>query len=188
MLIIYTHPNKEGHCGEILRNVECLLNEKKIQYELLDLYAMNYDPALKPDEHYTSGHYAVSEQNKKIQSLFKNERKFIFIYPTWWNGMPAMLKGFFDRLLIPRFAYSYEKTLPIKLLSGKAAVFSSFGGPRIFGKFLAGDRSLKQVKKDILSFCGIKARCYAIDNAHKLNESQRKKIERIVKKGLSRLL
>ncbi|MBN2435760.1 MAG: NAD(P)H-dependent oxidoreductase [Spirochaetes bacterium] len=188
MLIVYAHPNREGHCGEILRAVKSRLNKMNISYELLDLYAMHYDPVLKPEEHYTSGHRDVSKENETIQGLFKNESRFIFIYPTWWNGMPAILKGFFDRLMIPRFAYSYEKTIPVKLLSGKAAVFSSFGGPRVFGKFYAGDRSLKQVSKDILAFCGIRAKCYAIDNARKLTASQSKKIERKVNKALSRLI
>lgn len=187
MLIIYAHPNKDGHCGEMLKKVIEHLKEQQLNYELLDLYAMNYDPVLKPEEHYTSGHREISPENQKIQELIKNESRFIFIYPTWWSNPPAILKGFMDRVFTPRFAYYYDKGLPHSLLSGKAAVLTSTGGPRIISKFYFNDRSTKFLTHDVLKFCGIKAKAFVVDLANKLTDGQREKINQKVKEALDYL-
>jgi len=47
MLIIYAHPNKNGHCGYILQQVQKELENKKISFQILDLYQENYNPVLK---------------------------------------------------------------------------------------------------------------------------------------------
>jgi NAD(P)H dehydrogenase (quinone) len=108
MLIIYSHPNKLGHCGYILEKITDKLSSQNKSFELLDLYEINFDPRLKPEEHYTSGHKNVSPEVIEIQEKIKAHDDFIFIYPTWWGGPPAMLKGFFERVLTHGFAYYYE--------------------------------------------------------------------------------
>lgn len=46
-----------------------------------------------------------------------------FVYPIWWGGIPALMKGFFDRIFLPGFAFKYRegKAFPDKLLKGKTA-------------------------------------------------------------------
>jgi NAD(P)H dehydrogenase (quinone) len=178
MLIFYAHPNKDGHCGEILRKVQEGLAEKMIDYELIDLYAINYDPVLKPEEHYTSGHRDISPENQKMQEKIKKESRFIFIYPTWWNSAPAILKGFIDRVFTSGFAFRYEKNFPKALLSGRAVVFTSTGGPRIVSKFYFRDGSVKFLTRDVLGFCGIKAKGFVIDRATKLTDKQKERINK----------
>lgn len=187
MIIIYAHPNKDGHCGQILKELTKRLNEKKINYTILDLYEMNYDPVLKNNEHYTSGHFDVSEKNKKIQDMIKNESKFIFIYPTWWNNMPAILKGFVDRVFTNKFSFEYVHGIPCGLLRGKAVAFTTTGTFKIAYYLFLGRRSLKILTKDSLRFCGLKSRGYAICNSTKLNEKQIKKINKAVNNGLKYL-
>jgi NAD(P)H dehydrogenase (quinone) len=53
-----------------------------------------------------------------------------FVYPVWWTGMPAMLKGYFDRVFSQDFAYALHDTMMTGLLTGKKAlVFSTTGLP-----------------------------------------------------------
>jgi len=188
VLIIYAHPNKSGHSGAILKEVERFLGEKKIKYEILDLYEMGYDPVLHANELYTSGQKGVSRETKIIQEKIKKQDKFIFIYPVWWNNMPAILKGFFDKIFTSRFAFKYVGRWPKGLLGGRAVVFSSSGAPRLFVKLLAGDRALKVVTRDILKFAGIKSRAYLVGRANKFNEKQKEKIRKMVRKGLKFLI
>ena len=108
-LIIYAHPNKEGNCGKILNFTEKTLKEKNIGYELIDLYENKYNPCLLDKEHYTSGKFEISEQNKAFQKQIQENKNIIFIYPIWWGSMPAILKGFFDRVFTSRFAFKYKK-------------------------------------------------------------------------------
>lgn len=184
MLIIYAHPNKDGHCGYILNQLKEKFNESRIAYTLLDLYEEKYDPILKPQEHYTSGHFEVSPETKKYQELIKNETKFIFIYPTWWNSPPAILKGFFERTFTSRFAFYYEDMIPHGLLQGKALVFTTTGGPAWIEKIFLGSRSLKIVTFDILRFCNIKSKGVIIGSARKLTQRQKNKINFEIKRNL----
>lgn len=188
MLIIYAHPNKSGHSGLILEEVIAVLNKKNHSYKILDLYEMNYNPVMHENEHYTSGGRDIAPENLEIQKLIKKNDKFVFIYPTWWNSMPAILKGFMDRVLVARFAFKFKGKFPVKLLSGKAAVFSTTGGPRVFSKFFVKDRGLKIIVKDTLRYCGIRAKGYSIGNSNKLTEKQRMKVRKMVERGMRYLL
>ena len=184
-LIVYAHPKTHGHCSTILSEVERILEHNKISYDILDLYKMKYNPVLHEKEHYTAGNHNISKQNKMIQNLIKKSDKLIFIYPNWWNSPPAILKGFFDRVLTPKFAYEFDKGIPKKLLTGKkAAVFVTSGSKwllyRIFEKGLAS----YLIKKYVLKFCGIKTKVFEIGSATKLDSKQVKKIQKAAAKGM----
>lgn len=187
MVIIYAHPNHEGHCGYILKTIKEKLAKKGIEPKIMDLYKDDFDPVMKLEEHYTSNHKVVSKSNLKIQEIIKNETQFIIIYPTWWNGTPAILKGFFDRVLTGKFAFKYKNRIPKGLLKGKVAVFTTTGGPAIVEKLISKSRSMKVVTKDTLNFCGLKTKGYTIYSANKLNNKRKRIIEKKVKKALKYL-
>jgi NAD(P)H dehydrogenase (quinone) len=188
-LVIYTHPNKKGFCGKILDHVERELKKKNASYELIDLYAINYDPVLKDHEHYTSGGYDVSDENKKFQEMITNAKNLIFIFPTWWQGPPAILKGFIDRVFTARYAFKFKGYIPIGLLKGRRAIIiTSQGGPRIYQWLVTGDRAIKAIKKDVLEYCGIKTTSYAIGNARDLTDRKKHEIHKKVKKALKKII
>jgi NAD(P)H dehydrogenase (quinone) len=176
-LIVYAHPGHAGHHGYFLDQIKTILDNKKIVYEVLDLYALNYDPILKIEELGSRTAHKISEVTLDYQEKVKNADKLIFIYPTWWQGMPAILKGFFDRVFASGFAFVYKGGLPVALLKGKkAAVFSATGGPKIINKFLIGDRGMKIIVKNILGFCGIKAKGFSVGSARELTDGHKKQI------------
>lgn len=187
ILIIYAHPDVKGHCKEILAQVKKSLKENNQQFTLIDLYKEKYDPVLKKEELYTAGNRKVSKKNKEIQKKIRQAEKFILIYPNWWNSMPAILKGFFDRVFVSHYAFKYEGKMPKGLLKGKAAVFMPSGSGKIISWLFLGNRAKKTIKKDILGFCGIKAKVFQIGNAYKLDTEQKQKIKRSVKKGMNYL-
>jgi len=185
-LIIYAHPETKGHNPLILKQVKAKLDAKNKDYEILDLYKMKYDPILHKEEHYTQGNTVISKQNKEIQEKIK-QSDLIFIYPVWWGTMPAILKGFFDKVLTPGFAYIFKGKMPTPLLKGKKAlVITTVGAPNFF-YLLTGNRPKKIISKNILKFCGIKTKVFQIDNANKLNKEQEQKIKKAVNKGLQYL-
>jgi NAD(P)H dehydrogenase (quinone) len=176
-LIIYAHPGHTGHHGYFLDQLISVLDNKNITYEVLDLYTLNYDPILKAEELGSRATHKISEITLDYQEKVKNADKLIFIYPTWWQGMPAILKGFFDKVFASGFAFMYKGGLPVALLKGKkAAVFSATGGPKIINKFLLGERGMKVITKNILGFCGIKAKGFSVGSARELNDNHKKQI------------
>ena len=179
-LIIYAHPKEEGHCATVLNEVRDTLIKKNKEFELLDLYRINFDPILTKEEFTTEGHTKATEQNKLIQDKINASDELIFIYPAWWAGMPAILKGFFDRLFTEGFALSFEGKMPKGLLKNKkATVYMTTGGPK-FIHFIMGNRYKKLIKKDILEFSGIKTNFIHIDNCRQLDDKKKQEIKNIV--------
>ena len=183
MIIIYAHPNKTGHCGYILQKLKEKLDQDKKTYQILDLYQMNYDPVLKAEEHYTSGNNNIALETKEIQNLISKENNLVFIYPTWWNGTPSILKGFFDRVLVKGYAFEYKNKIPFGKLKNKTAkVITTSGGPTIYNKIIGFNSSLRNVTKNTLAFCGIKAKGYSIGSATRLTDKQKQKIDKLINK------
>jgi NAD(P)H dehydrogenase (quinone) len=182
-LIIFANPNRQGHCSIILKEVQ----KKFKKHELLDLYKIKYDPVLKNEEYSADGIKVISKQIKEIQKKIKRASLLIFIYPNWWGSMPAILQGFFDRVLTRGFAYKFVGNFPVGLLKRKKAiVFTTSGSPNLILK-LKGNRAKKLIKKDILGFCGIKTKVYGIGSCKKLTERKEKKISKIVKKAFEKI-
>lgn len=187
-LIVYAHPGHTGHHGYLLDQLKTVLDNKNIVYEVLDLYALGFDPILKAEELRLRNDYKVSNDVEKYQEKIKKADKLIFIYPTWWQSLPAILKGFFDRVFSAGFAFEYKNGLPVALLKGKtAAVFSATGGPKIINKFIVGDRGMKIIVKNILGFCGIKAKGFSIGSARALTDNHKKQIITMVSSMVSYL-
>ena len=187
-LIIYAHPNKTGHCGEYLKSVEKELKKKDYEYEVINLYEENFNPILLPSEHYTSGNRDFEIKVLDYQKKITASKKIILIYPNWWNGVPAILKGFFDRVFTPHFGYKYIKGVPVGLLKGKKTIiFTSTGGPWIYTYFVKKMRFLKSVRNDVLSFCGIKSKAYVLYSANKMTNRDVVNIEKYVKRGMKYL-
>lgn len=181
-LIVYAHPNHEGHCGYLLKRVLEKLEQNKADREIIDLYAGGYDPILKDGELYSAGHREVSPENLTFQEKIKAADRLLFIYPTWWQNMPAILKGFLDRVFTGGFGFVYKNGLPLGLLKGKkAAAFTSSGGPLLYTRFLTGSSSLKVLLRHTLGFCGMETKGFLIGGARKL-ESNQKKLDSIADK------
>lgn len=194
VIIVYAHPHKEGHNGLVLENVIKELEEKKQEYELLDLYEMKFDPVMKSDEHFLSKKKITDEMVLEMQKKISETNKLIIIFPVWWNNVPAVLKGFFDRVFSSGFAFKYKKLIfglrtPIGLLKGKkAAVIYTTGSPSLIYWLIEGARAKKVVKLDTLRFCGIKSNSFTYGNAYKINDRARKKIPKIAKKAVKWVL
>ena len=102
--------------------------------------------------------------------------------------MPAILKGFFDRVFTPGFAFKFSSLgLPSKLLKGKKAlVYMSLGSPnKLATIFFLGDRAKKIIEKDILGYVGFKTKTLQFHNAKKLDEKRKKEIDNKVETGLN---
>jgi len=193
ILIIYSHPGPRGFSSCFLEKSIKILKERNINFEVLDLYQMNYDPVLKPEELYTAGKREISEQNKQIQEKIKLADGLIFIYPVWWGGMPAILKGFIDRIFTPGFAFKYNKEkllkfIPDKLLNDKKIlVFISSGGPKFLYKIILDP--IKLINKFfIFGLFSSKTITYQVYGAGKLDNKKAEEINRSIRRGINWIL
>ncbi len=82
----------------------------------------------------------------------------VWIYPVWWAGLPAVLKGFVDRVFLPGFAFRRRENSLWwdKLLRGKSArIISTLDQPGWYYRLVNGQPSNRAMKKNTLEFCGI---------------------------------
>lgn len=83
----------------------------------------------------------------------------VWVHPVWWGGLPAITKGFIDRLFLPGFAFRYRENSVWwdKLLTGKTAhIITTLDQPGWYYRLAYGRPSVNQLKKSTLMFCGVK--------------------------------
>lgn len=105
-LVIYCHPRR-GSFTEAVRDVVTgKLAAAGAETRLRDLYAEGFDPVLSPREH---ADYEAEPQNRVPVEGHVADLEWcdtlIFVYPTWWYGLPAMIKGWLDRVMLPGVAF-----------------------------------------------------------------------------------
>ncbi len=190
-LIVYGHSHKKGHCSTYLEEIKHALDERKVKYEVLDLYSMHFDPVLKDFEVYnTEEEKKMHKEVQKLQKKVSDAERLIFIYPVWWNSVPAIMKGFFDRVFSAGFAFKYYHVIgnfwaPRGLLKGKrAAIFLSTGSPAFLFWLVQGGRGSTIIRKDVLSFCGIKAKTFHHGDAFQFKEEAKADLRRKAIKGV----
>ena len=106
-LIVSCHPMADSLCHHLVGRVETGLKANGVVYEHLDLYKRGFEAALSARERETyfserfddSGISAETAQLKRAETL-------ILVFPTWWFGVPALLKGWFDRVWAPDVAFA----------------------------------------------------------------------------------
>jgi putative NADPH-quinone reductase len=105
-LVVYCHPCEDSFNASVLKVTLEALAERGHEVRVLDLYREEFDPVMRLPEWRTYHDLAknlepVSEQAGHLRWA----EAVIFIYPTWWYGVPAMLKGWLERVLVPGFAF-----------------------------------------------------------------------------------
>lgn len=121
-----------------------------------DLYNIRFNPVLtKADlESIDKNIYPVDIMEE--QRYIQRADMLFFVYPIWWSGMPAILKGYIERVFVDGFAFSYDKGIPKPLLTGKKAMLFNTTGSKIV---LSTDEERKALslitEKSIFNFCGI---------------------------------
>lgn len=112
----------------------------------------------------------------------------VWVHPVWWGGLPAVTKGFIDRLFLPGLAFKYRENSVWwdKLLTGKTAhIITTLDQPSWYYRIFYGRPSINQLKKSTLEFCGIKpVKVTYIGIIKNAKEEQRKKwIEKVYSLG-----
>lgn len=107
-LVVLAHPLENSLCRHLAD--ETVANLKHIGHEVLvkDLYAEQFAPVLNKDERqsYYEDDFDASLVEEDIEQLC-NAEMLVLVFPTWWFGLPAILKGWFDRVWAPGYAYNH---------------------------------------------------------------------------------
>ena len=109
--IVFAHPWNGSFNKAILDKVVEKLDETKEKYTIIDLNKDGFNPVMteKDLELYSQGK-SDDPLVLKYQEILKNTDELILIFPIWWMSLPAILKGFFDKVMLRGFAYESTQT------------------------------------------------------------------------------
>ncbi|PRY26357.1 putative NADPH-quinone reductase [Aliiruegeria haliotis] len=105
-VVIYCHPRPESFTAAIRDVVVGELEARGAEVRLLDLYASGFQPVLGAGEleRYFDYPDSIAPVAGDVEAIRWCDT-LIFVYPTWWYGLPAVLKGWLDRVLLPEVAF-----------------------------------------------------------------------------------
>lgn len=118
--------------------------------------ALDFDPNLR------YGYQKRMELEPDLQRAWETilwAEHLVWVHPVWWGGLPAVMKGFIDRLFLPGMAFSYRENSLFweKLLKGRSArIITTLDQPGWIYRLLFGRPSVNQLRKSTLEFCGIR--------------------------------
>ncbi len=127
-LIIYAHPNENSLNHHLLNTVVETLQSHNEEIIVRDLYKIGFDPVFSLEDMQGQFQGRLSDDVKTEQEHISWAEQITFIYPIWWTGLPAMMKGYIDRVFSYGFAYRYDQGIQKGLLKGKKTVIINTHG------------------------------------------------------------
>lgn len=190
-LIIYAHPNTNSFTKAITDSVKDFSMKQEYKTEVRDLYSIGFDPVLNSSDLLGIQSSKVPEDIKREQSYIEWANIITFVYPIWWTGMPAILKGYIDRVFSYSMVYKHENNGSEGLLKDKKVfIFSPMGtSNENYNKNGITD-AIKQVSDTgIFNFCGMKVEQHAFfGEVPTVEEEIRKQYLQVVSEIFSRSL
>lgn len=158
VLLILGHPSSDSLCASLAQAYVQGAESAGREVRLLEVGRLDFDPILH------NGYRQVQPLEPDLlqaQEAIVWASHIVLVYPTWWGGMPALLKGFFDRVFLPGFAYQYRKNSPFwdKLLKGKTAqLLVTMDTPPWYYRLINRAPGHNQTRRTILEFTGIRVK------------------------------
>lgn len=178
-LIIFAHPNKSSFNQAILEQVVEASELQGAEVIVRDLYSLNFNPVLSWEELQGSFQGIIPVEIQQEQQFIRQADLITLVYPLWWMGFPAILKGYLDRILTFGFAYKSTENGSVGLLGGKKLQQFVTVGNNVENYRQKGfTQSLDDcLINGLFNFCGITDVQYEFfGDIHLLNETQRRDI------------
>lgn len=157
-LVIFAHPNNQQSFNKgVLDRVLRAGQKAQVETIVRDLYTLDFNPILSWSELQAAQQKITPSEVKYEQQLIREAELITLIYPLWWMGFPAILKGYLDRILSHGFAYKTENGVSVGLLHGKKMQqFITIGSNLEKYQHLGFDKSLQDCLVDgLFNYCGI---------------------------------
>ncbi|TGN13371.1 NAD(P)H-dependent oxidoreductase [Leptospira ilyithenensis] len=156
ILIIQGHPDQESFGFALAESYKKGAENAGHSVEEIRLRDLKFNPILE---------YGYRKRTELEPDLLDSQKKIlwadhiVWIYPVWWGSVPALLKGFLDRVLIPGFAFKRREGSVWwdKFLTGRSSrIISTMDQPAWYFWLVYGEPSNRMMKRTVLEFCGIK--------------------------------
>jgi len=155
VLIINGHPDKQSYNYALSDAYKKGANKTTAIIDTINISDLDFNPNLK------FGYHQRTELEPDLVEAIEKIKKaahIVWIFPMWWYGYPALMKGFIERTFLPGITFEpiEGKALPKKLLKGKTArIIITADTPKWYDYLYMKSPVINQFKKGTLEFCGI---------------------------------
>ncbi|MGF1736338.1 NAD(P)H-dependent oxidoreductase [Photobacterium satsumensis] len=185
-LVVVAHPVEDSLCHYLCAQTIEHLKSKGYTINVIDLYRREFQPALTTQERrsYYGSAFDSSMVEEDIALLVEAE-SLVLVFPTWWFGFPAILKGWFDRVWAPGHAYDHDKSLgaikPRLTNLKEVKVVTTLGSPWWVDTFVLWRPVKRVLKIALLGACAPKCH-FKYLSLYKSESVSNQKVQLFVKK------
>ncbi len=155
ILIINGHPNQESLCFALANAYKEGALSSGAEVKELVIANLQFNPNLQ------YGYRKRMDWEPDLLAAWESIQwadHLVWIHPVWWGGLPAITKGFIDRVFLPGYAFKYREGSVWwdKLLKGKTAhIITTLDQPGMYYRLVYARPSINQLRRTVLKFCGI---------------------------------
>lgn len=169
VLVIYSHPVETSFNAALHGEVVASLKRAGHEVDDCDLYAEEFNPVMSRAERL--GYHLIPQNQAPVQRYVDRvmwAEAIVFCFPTWCFGLPAMLKGFFDRVFMPGVAFDMSDPANVRPALTHLRVVvavTTYGRPR-WTAFLMGDPPRKVITRYMRALTGGRAKVSYLAKYH----------------------
>lgn len=157
-LIVTAHPCADSYTAAVAVAAANGLKAAGHTVTTLDLYGIGFDAAMSREDlaAYQAGDPPIDPLVREHGELVRAADTLVFVYPTWWSGLPAVLKGWLERVLVPGVAFTFDeggKVRPAMLHVHRIVGVSTYGSPWTYVK-LVNDNGRRILTRALRLSCG----------------------------------
>lgn len=130
MYIIWAHPRRDSLTAQVVQEIQGEAARQGINVSSLDLYRSGFDPVLREEDEpdWNNPQKIYSPEVHRLFSELEDKDTVVLVFPVWWYGFPAMLKGYLERVWNYGLAYGEDCALKNKKIRWLALVGGSQAG------------------------------------------------------------
>jgi NAD(P)H dehydrogenase (quinone) len=158
VLIIYAHPNPRSFNQAILETVDDALRERGHATRIHDLYQMQFRAVLDGEDLLRNWRGDLAPDTRREQDAVQWAQGLVLIYPIWWFGPPAILKGWIDRVFTRKFAFDFGPGGMKGLLTHEQAlILNTLGGDEgTYQQERWHELLVRPMAEGVLGACGVR--------------------------------
>lgn len=172
VVVVLAHPNPDSYTHAVASTATDALQSGGHQVTMLDLCSLGFRAAMSADERraYHSDQPVLDPMVHEHIELIRHADALVFIYPTWWSSMPAVLKGWLERVMVPGVGFAFNdrhRVRPALTNVRQIIGISTYGSPRLVVKAV-NDNGRRTIKRALRLSTGLRTRAswlalYSID-------------------------
>jgi putative NADPH-quinone reductase len=173
-VVILANPAADSFCHELAQRAGVGLRAAGNEVADLDLYAIGFRAAMSAEERlaYHSDEPVLDPVVADHIELIRAADTLVFVYPTWWSGLPAILKGWLERVMVPGVSFGFDdrgKVRPALTNVDRIVGVSTYGSPRSYVRAI-NDNGRRTLTRALRMSCGLRTRTrwhgfYGIDTS-----------------------